>query len=110
VPLLAFHGTSDPLVSYNSGTLSGENLSVPDTVKAWATRDGCMKGPDTTYQMGTVTCQTWSACNGGGNVTLCTAQGEGHCWPGVSTCPYGNATTDINASQKIAAFFKMYSL
>jgi polyhydroxybutyrate depolymerase len=110
VPVLAFHGTSDPLVSYNAGTLSGENLSVPDTVKAWATRDGCSKGPDTTYQMGTVTCQTFSACTAGAIVTLCTAQGAGHCWPGVSACPYGSSTTDINASQRIAAFFKMFTL
>jgi polyhydroxybutyrate depolymerase len=110
VPVMAFHGTADPLVAYDAGTLSGEMLSVPDTVKAWATRDGCTKGPDVTYQMGTVTCQTWSACSAGATVTLCTAEGEGHCWPGQSYCPYGASTTDINASTQIAAFFKTFSL
>jgi polyhydroxybutyrate depolymerase len=114
VPLMAFHGDADPLVSYDAGTLSGETppLSVPDTVKAWATRSGCTKGPDTTYQMGVVTCSTWSACTAGATVTLCTVQGAGHCWPGQSYCPsmYGTSTTDINASTEIGAFFKKFSL
>jgi polyhydroxybutyrate depolymerase len=110
VPVMAFHGTADSLVTYDAGTLSGEMLSVPDTVKAWATRDGCVKGPDTTYQMGTVTCQTWSACKAGATVTLCSADGAGHCWPGQSYCPYGTSTTDIDATRQIAAFFKMFSL
>jgi hypothetical protein len=65
--VMAFHGTADTLVTYDAGTLSGEMLNVPDTVKAWATRDGCTTGPDTTYQMGTVTCQTWSGCRAGGD-------------------------------------------
>jgi polyhydroxybutyrate depolymerase len=112
VPLMAFHGDADPLVAYDAGTLSGETppLTVPDTVKAWSTRDGCTMGPDVTYQMGTVTCNTYSACSQGATVTLCTATGAGHCWPGQSYCPYGTSTTDIDASSQIAAFFKKFSL
>jgi polyhydroxybutyrate depolymerase len=110
VPLMAFHGTADPLVAYDAGTLSAENLSVPDTVKAWAMRDGCTKGPDVTYQMGTVTCDTYSACDAGVTATLCTAVGEGHCWPGTTFCPYGATTTDINASSEIGKFFQMFTL
>jgi polyhydroxybutyrate depolymerase len=110
VPLMAFHGTADPLVSYDAGTLSADNLSVPDTVKAWAMHDGCTQGPDVTYQMGTVTCDTYSACDAGVTATLCTAVGEGHCWPGTAYCPYGAYTTDINASSEIAKFFKMFAL
>jgi polyhydroxybutyrate depolymerase len=162
VPLMAFHGTADPLVPYYTGTLSADNLDVPDTVKKWATGNGCSgtdgpigiamsdggdamaaaidsdagpeggsdaaasstgdasggsagegggaAGPAVTYQMGTVTCQTYSGCNAGATVTLCSAVGEGHCWPGTATCPYGNFTTDIDASQQIADFFAKFSL
>ncbi len=143
VPLMAFHGTADPLVAYYAGSLSADNLSVPDTVEKWAMQDGCSGaidpvglqmedggdeggpgmliesdagggeasgGPAVTYQMGTVTCQTYSGCTGGATVTLCSALGEGHCWPGTAYCPYGAYTTDINASQQIAAFFAKFSL
>ncbi len=85
-------------------------MSNPDTVEHWADLDGCTSGPSQTYQNGTVTCQAWSSCGAGASVELCTAQGEGHCWPGQSICPYGAATTDIDASQRIGEFFKKYSL
>jgi polyhydroxybutyrate depolymerase len=111
VPVMAFHGTADPRVAYNADSLP----SVPDTVKAWATRDGCTVGPDPSYQIGTVTCQTWSSCNAGATVTLCTAEGEGHCWPGSpivcgTTEGFGTGTNDIDATAQIAAFFTKFSL
>jgi polyhydroxybutyrate depolymerase len=112
VPLMAFHGSADTVVVYDAGGLSGETppLDVPDTVKAWAARSGCTQAPMTSYQMGVVTCNTWSACSAGATVTLCTVEGAGHCWPGQSYCPYGTSTTDIDASSQIAAFFKKFSL
>ena len=111
VPLMAFHGTADPTVPYAASDLP----SVPDTVKAWATRDGCTAGPDPTYQMGTATCQTWSSCSAGATVTLCTAEGEGHCWPGSpvvcgTTEGFGTGTNDIDATAQIATFFARFSL
>jgi polyhydroxybutyrate depolymerase len=110
VPLTAFHGTADGLVAYDTGALSADNMSVPDTVKHFADLDGCKKGPDQSYQNGTVTCQKWSECDGNVSVELCTAEGEGHCWPGQPGCPFGAATTDVDASRRIADFFKQYRL
>jgi polyhydroxybutyrate depolymerase len=110
VPVMAFHGTEDTVVPYDSGALSAEGLNVPDTVRAWAARDGCTQGPDTTFQSGTVTCDTYSSCDGGATATLCTAVGEGHCWPGQLYCPHGDSTMDINASAQIGTFFGMFAL
>jgi len=112
VPLLAFHGTADSLVAYETGALSADNLSVPDTVAKWAEEAGCTQGPDTTQQRGQVTCRTWSACRGGVTTTLCTVEGGEHCWPGQSFCPFGTGmgTTDIDASREMAAFFKRFKL
>lgn len=110
VPVMAFHGTADPRVDYDAGGVPSLP-SVPDTVKAWATRDNCMVGPDQTYQMGTATCQTWSSCNAGATVTLCSAEGGGHCWPGSPLmCLFGAGTNDIDATGQIAAFFTKFSL
>jgi polyhydroxybutyrate depolymerase len=108
VPLLHYHGTADPLITYDSGAFSAEGLDVPGTVQKWAERDSCQAGPTVVYQNGTVTCQTWSACDAGATVTLCTAVGEGHCWPGQPSCPQqlGNSTTDVNATVGILGFFK----
>ncbi len=113
VPLMAFHGTADPLVAYDTGSLSADGYTVPETVQHWATDadvDGCTGDPEQTYDNGSVTCQTWSHCKAGVTATLCTAQGEGHCWPGTAFCPYGAYTTDIDASSQIADFFKKFKL
>lgn len=110
VPLIEFHGTADNFVPYDNGVLSADNQTVPQTVAGWAMLDGCTAGPMQTYQHGTVTCQNWSSCKGDSTVTECTAQGEGHCWPGQSYCPIGASTTDINASQVIGDFFTRFSL
>jgi polyhydroxybutyrate depolymerase len=110
VPVLHVHGTADTLVAYDGPALSAEGLTVPETLARWAARDGCKQGPTTTFQQGTVTCQTWSQCSAKSEVQLCTAQGTGHCWPGQPVCPFGEVTSDLNASQEIAKFFKRFSL
>ncbi|HLK40867.1 MAG TPA: PHB depolymerase family esterase [Polyangiaceae bacterium] len=110
VPLIEFHGTADNFVPYDSGILSGDNQTVPETVASWAMRDACTDGPTQTFQNGTVTCQRWSSCKDDATVTLCTAQGEGHCWPGQSYCPIGASTTDVDASAVIGDFFTRFSL
>jgi polyhydroxybutyrate depolymerase len=111
VPVMHFHGTADMTILYDSPELSGEGVNVPEMMSRWAARDGCTQGPDTTYQMGTVTCKTWSQCSAGAFVTLCTAEGEDHCWPGTAFCP-GNKvfTTDISASREGWAFMQRFVL
>jgi polyhydroxybutyrate depolymerase len=111
VPVMHFHGTADMTITYDTGALSGEGVPVPEMMQRWGTRNGCTKGPDTTYQMGSVTCKTWSDCTAGALVTLCTADGEGHCWPGTPFCPNGMPfTTDISASRDGWAFMKQFVL
>jgi polyhydroxybutyrate depolymerase len=126
VPLLAFHGTADSLLPYSTGSLSADNLDVPHTVQKWAAQDLCREanwpagvfiadagtehGPTVTYRVGTVTCQTYWGCSAGATVTLCSAAGEEHCWPGMPSCPFGAYTMDIDASRAIAAFFGNFSL
>jgi polyhydroxybutyrate depolymerase len=110
VPIMHFHGTADSLVAYAAPALSGEGLDVPGTVQKWAERDTCNPTPAVSYQQGTVTCNTYSGCKNDATVTLCTAEGEDHCWPGTAFCPFGAFTTDIDASQQIADFFGKHSL
>ncbi len=111
VPIMHFHGTADLTIGYDSTQLSAEGVDVPEMMKRWGMRNGCTKGPDTTFQMGPVTCQTWSECSAGALVTLCSAEGSGHCWPGAQFCPEGKPfTQDISASRDGWAFMKQFVL
>lgn len=110
VPVLHFHGTADSIVPYYNAVFSGEQLDVPETIDRWVTRDGCSTGPEVTYQNGTVTCNAWSGCNDGVSVTLCTAEGGQHCWPGSPVCAFDPPTTDIDANHVMAAFFRSFTL
>jgi polyhydroxybutyrate depolymerase len=109
--IIEFHGTEDMTIPYDVPDASASGTTVPETMKQWGTRDGCTKGPDTTFQMGVVTCQTWSQCRGGALVTLCSEEGVGHCWPGAGFCPGGKPTTsDISATRDGWAFMKQFVL
>jgi len=81
IPVMHFHGTADPLVPWAGSSLSGFP-SVPDTIAGWVARDGCTGSSETTFSMGDSTCETWSTCDAGTEVTLCTVTGGGHWWPG----------------------------
>jgi polyhydroxybutyrate depolymerase len=111
ISIMHHHGTGDLTVGYDAVELSAEGVGVVEMMKRWGTRNGCTKGPDTTFQMGDVTCQTWSECNAGTIVTLCSAEGSGHCWPGAQFCP-GNKpfSTAISASRDGWAFMKSFVL
>jgi polyhydroxybutyrate depolymerase len=106
VPVLHFHGTSDPLVPYGGG--NGE--SVPDTITFWATHDGCTDTPVKTYEKGAVHCEARTKCSGGSQVELCTAERGGHCWPGSATCPVGAPITDIDGNDYMMTFFERFRM
>jgi polyhydroxybutyrate depolymerase len=110
ISVMHFHGTADTTIHYDMPQYSAELVDVPEMMKRWADRNGCTKGPDTTYQMNTVTCRTWSQCMGGVLVSLCAAEGMEHCWPGTSFCPSGPSTTDISASRDGWAFLQQFVL
>ena len=110
MPVLHFHGTSDPLVPYNGDPAMGFP-PVLDTFHGWADRDGCTGTPTQTYAKGDATCQTYDQCAGGAEVTLCTIDGGGHTWPGGTPVPsLGATSTDINATDAMWTFFSAHHL
>lgn len=107
VPVLHFHGTNDTLVPYDGGAI---NVSVAETMSGWASRNGCDAQSEVTFEMADVTCETWPSCDADVEVTLCTIENGGHCWPGNTFCPFGGTTETLHASEEIAEFFEGYSL
>jgi polyhydroxybutyrate depolymerase len=109
IPVMHFHGTEDLLVPYGGGGLLG-TPSVPDTHAGWAARNGCTGAAVGSYMMGDAHCETHETCDDGVKVTLCTIEGEGHCWPGQTVCPFGTSSTDISANEAMWEFFSQFSL
>jgi polyhydroxybutyrate depolymerase len=131
IPVMEFHGTADPLVPYDGGSPSASlwSLLYPDappptfesvayTVDFWRNLDGCGPTPTQTFSNGDATCESYTGCQGGVAVTLCTIAGGGHTWPGgnPNALPSeaalftGPMSTSINASSQLWNFFKAYTL
>jgi polyhydroxybutyrate depolymerase len=98
VPMLAFHGTADPIVSY---TIAG-----PFTA-SWATRNGCDATPVETRIEPDIQKRTFVGCDPGLSATLYSVEGGGHTWPdGLVDLPqFGATTRTIDASDLILDFF-----
>ncbi|MSP60252.1 MAG: hydrolase [Myxococcales bacterium] len=116
VPVLAFHGTMDPLVLFGGGApgiggAQGANFpSVAETIALWRQRDGCADASQVIYAKGDAKCERWAMCKGGSDVTLCTIDGGGHTWPGGTPIPVGKTSTDIDASATMIDFFAAHPM
>lgn len=108
ISVLDFHGTSDLIVAYGG---AGPGFpAVPGMMQGWADRNGCDADSEVSFENGDVTCETWPNCDDDVEVTLCTVDGGGHCWPGNATCLFGAATTDADASEMAADMFAAHAL
>ena len=111
MPILAFHGTADPLVPYQNGAVGislpgqkvrGTLLNMGD----WAKLDRCRAVPVTVMVGSQVSRSRWPRCTRGTSVTLYTVLGGGHDWPGADPkYGFGLTTQQISASQLILRFF-----
>ena len=113
IPVLHFHGTSDPLVNYN-GTVGIP--AVPTTINWWVNQNNCNTIPLITSlpDINSSDNSTVEKYNYGGGinkseVTFFKISNGGHTWPGATSIPpFGNTNLDINASQIIGSFFLQY--
>lgn len=129
VPVVAFHGTADPLVAYGGGQgvnahyLPGASddpatgpgpTSIPANAAAWAHRNGCAARPEQHTVTADVTLTTYP-CPADATVELYSIQGGGHTWPGnpsvVSPVPLvGTTTSSIDATRIMWDFFRAHPL
>jgi polyhydroxybutyrate depolymerase len=132
VPVVAFHGTADPFVSFNGGLGPGVNnlpaadrqalidvaaptdsrLSVPQVTRAWAIRNGCGSKP-TTRSVAKDVALVRYPCPTDADVELYRIDRGGHTWPGSqfskSIAPFvGRTTFSIDADQLMWAFFQQH--
>lgn len=109
-PILAFHGTDDPLAPYTGGRAGGGDVLVPSSEAAiadWADQDGCAASPTTARISEHVSRTSYERCDRGVAVALNTIRDGGHTWPGAPDDPdYGPATQEIDATTLLVEFFE----
>jgi polyhydroxybutyrate depolymerase len=82
ITIIQFRSTGDPIVPYDGGATSPPNglaievdfLGAEANFMKWSQLDGCTGSPT----MDSSGCRTYSECQAGAEVTLCTTQGGSH--------------------------------
>jgi polyhydroxybutyrate depolymerase len=138
VPVIAFHGTADPFLSYTGGlgpkalalpapdgsdrtiqnigapTSAFQGPSVPKIAAAYAHRNGCRAQPAAQAVAADVTEFSYR-CPTGAEVELYRVAGGGHTWPGSAfsaaiASTVGPTTFSISATDLMWQFFSRHSL
>ena len=116
VPLIAFHGTADPIVPFHGGPSGGFDLPFPDIpewMNARAALNGCSTIPDPLPASGEVSGIRYTGCLEDAEVVFYTIEGGGHTWPGGNPLPEsitGPTNQDISASETMWQFFQQHTL
>ena len=125
VPIIAFHGTADPIVPYEGGMLRGSFLhdaagatrapnffvGAEDWVATWAEWNGCDSQQAVISPQGDVRVTRYTGCDQNATVILYTIEGGGHTWPGGWPIPAVGATSrEIDATEEQWQFFQRYTL
>jgi polyhydroxybutyrate depolymerase len=127
LPVIAFHGTADPIVSYEGGPFDPpawtrlirmpsqhfELQAVRTWIRGWAEWNGCSLSPEAIAPIGDVSGIRFTGCRDSSEVVFYTIEGGGHTWPGGSPLPgwlVGVTNTDIDASAMMWQFFESHPL
>jgi polyhydroxybutyrate depolymerase len=116
VPMIAFHGTADPIVPYGGGKvwIAPEPFpSVPAWTDNWARRNRCGATPDTAAVAPDVIRAEFTGCADNAGVVLYTVRGGGHQWPGGKAIPewlVGPMSSEVDATALMWAFFREHPL
>jgi polyhydroxybutyrate depolymerase len=116
VPMIAFHGTADPLTPYTGGktwVAARAFPHIPMWTANWARRNRCAPEPVDSAFAANVTRRTYYGCSDNASVELYTIHGGGHDWPGGAPLPEwlsGPVSHGIDASSQMWAFFREHRL
>jgi polyhydroxybutyrate depolymerase len=116
VPVIAFHGTADPVDPYDGHGEAYWTYSVPVAADRWAAHDGCSATPTTSQPATGATLTSYGKCRDGAAVELYTLAGEGHEWPGGPPLPrkitkvLGPQSDAVDADTTMWAFFSAHPL
>lgn len=136
VPLLAIHGTADPILLFNGGVDVGALQAIietdaeaeqatppkpaadldgdgyPAAVRAFAARNGCEPEPSDSRLSAEVIHRTYE-CPAGADVEFFVVEGGGHSWPSSEFSQsieaiVGHTTFDVDATNDAWAFMSQF--
>jgi polyhydroxybutyrate depolymerase len=116
VPMIAFHGSADPVVPYRGGLtwVSPRHFpNVPIWVNNWARRNRCAPTPVDSSFAPDVTRREYNNCSNDATVVLYSVHGGGHTWPGGEPLPewfLGTTCTSVDATREMWKFFNAHPL
>jgi polyhydroxybutyrate depolymerase len=116
VSVIAFQGTSDPLMPYAGGGVArrrGRVMSAQRSIGFWGTVAGCSgevttrDEPDRVTDGTRVRVTSFNGCRDGRAVELYTIEGGGHTWPGGPDAArrVGKVSREIDGTAAIWDFF-----
>jgi polyhydroxybutyrate depolymerase len=113
VPVLAFHGTGDPINPYAGGGPRYWGYGVERALTSWVERNRCREEHVEANVAPSVWKRKWSSCDGVTEVTLYRFDG-GHVWPGSSFAfpveRFGPMPHGIDATTLVLDFFERHGL
>jgi polyhydroxybutyrate depolymerase len=115
VPIVAFHGTADPVDPYDGNGQAYWTYSVPTAASRWAAQDKCARAARPDHRSG-FTLTTYQGCAGSAVVELYSVTGEGHEWPGGPQMPssitalLGPQSDAVDADTVMWAFFSQHPM
>jgi len=116
VPAIIFHGTNDPIVSYQGRASDSSNPTLPDIpnwVNDLAAQRGCDRNPVELPAAGEVTGKRYIHCSQSADVEFYVIDKGGHSWPGGVPMPefiVGHTTQDMDATRVMWEFFQQHPL
>jgi polyhydroxybutyrate depolymerase len=116
VPLIAFHGSADPVDPFDGHGQAYWTYSVTTAEKYWAEQDSCSPHAIMSTPASGAKLTTYTKCADGATVELYELVGEGHEWPGGPTMPasltslLGPQSNAVSANALIWAFFVAHPL
>jgi polyhydroxybutyrate depolymerase len=111
VPIIAFHGTADPIDPYAGHGDAYWTYSVPDAARRWGVQNGCSVPAVRSQPAARVTLDAYSQCRGNADVELYSIGGMGHQWPGgppvsaAATALLGPQSSAVSANNLMWPFF-----
>lgn len=117
VPVIAFHGTADPVCPYNGGpskVAGGSFPNVPEFYAKWSRRNQCNPNGISSAVSADVTRLQYTGCANDADVWFYTIKGEGHQWPGgrrvKAQWMVGAYNHGVDATRQMWAFFQAHTL
>jgi polyhydroxybutyrate depolymerase len=112
VPIIAWHGTADPINPYDGGGPAYWGTGVESAARAWAVRNRCQLEPASSHPAPGVLRFDYRGCARSSAVVLQRLDASGHVWPG-SAFPFpharfGPTAHGVDTTRALLDFFESH--